>query len=143
METLELLEKLLAAYKGTLLLVSHDRSFLNNVVTSTMVFEDNGKIGEYPKGYDDWRIQRSEISVQKPEAQKPSEKKKATHKLSNKKREELKNLPKQIKQLEKKQENLHQTMSDPSFYQKTPAEIQKATAQAEVIPEELEKSFER
>jgi ATP-binding cassette subfamily F protein uup len=58
METLELLEERLLDYKGTIILVSHDRAFLNNVVTSTIVFEENGKIAEYPGGYDDWISQR-------------------------------------------------------------------------------------
>ncbi len=59
-ETLELLEALLVDYKGTLLLVSHDRTFLNNVVTSTLVFERDGRIVEYAGGYDDWLVQRPE-----------------------------------------------------------------------------------
>ena len=57
-ETLELLEELLVEYAGTLLLVSHDREFLNNVVTSTLVFEGDGRVGEYVGGYDDWLRQR-------------------------------------------------------------------------------------
>ncbi|MDF7798941.1 ATP-binding cassette domain-containing protein [Pontiellaceae bacterium B1224] len=142
-ETLELLEELLASYEGTLLLVSHDRSFLNNVVTSTMVFEGKGQIGEYPGGYDDWLEQRSQVERSKTGSQKPIEKKKATRKLSNKEREELKNLPKQIEQLEEEQEALHTAMADPTFYQKPPEEIQAATQRAEAIPHELEESFER
>ncbi|VGO14963.1 ABC transporter ATP-binding protein uup [Pontiella desulfatans] len=142
-ETLELLEELLANYEGTLLLVSHDRSFLNNVVTSTMVFEGNGKIGEYAGGYDDWLSQRSQVEKSQAESQKPSEKKKATRKLSNKEREELKNLPKRIEELEAELEELQQAMTDPAFYQKPKEEIAAATERAEAIPHELEKSFER
>ncbi|WP_136059641.1 ATP-binding cassette domain-containing protein [Pontiella sulfatireligans] len=142
-ETLELLEELLANYEGTLLLVSHDRSFLNNVVNSTMVFEGDGKIGEYAGGYDDWLTQRSNAEKPKAKSQQPAEKKKATRKLSNKEREELKNMPKRIEQLEEEQEALHTAMSDPGFYQKTKEEIAAANARAEAIPHELEKSFER
>jgi ATP-binding cassette subfamily F protein uup len=142
-ETLELLEELLAAYEGTLLLVSHDRSFLNNVVTSTLVFEGNGKIGEYPGGYDDWLSQRSETNGPKATAPQAAEKKVTTRKLTNKEREELKNLPKRIEQLEAELEDLHTAMTDPAFYQKTPEEIQAATARAEAIPDELEYCFER
>ena len=143
-ETLELLEELLASYEGTLLLVSHDRSFLNNVVTGTMIFEGNGTIGEYPGGYDDWLEQRQETSGTRQAENAPKqEKKKATRKLSNKEREELKHLPKRIEQLEEEQEALHQTMSDPAFYQKAKEEITVATERAEAIPHELEKSFER
>ncbi|MEI6891315.1 MAG: ATP-binding cassette domain-containing protein [Pontiella sp.] len=142
-ETLELLEELLASYEGTLLLVSHDRSFLNNVVTSTMVFEGEGQIGEYPGGYDDWLEQRASVEKSKLERQKPIEKKKATRKRSNKERAELDHLPKQIEQLEEEQEALHTAMADPTFYQKSPSDIQVATQRAAAIPLELEKSFER
>ncbi|MEN8255916.1 MAG: ATP-binding cassette domain-containing protein, partial [Verrucomicrobiota bacterium] len=141
-ETLELLEELLANYEGTLLLVSHDRSFLNNVVASTLVFE-NSSVNEYPGGYDDWLSQRSEARDQKPESQKPAEKRETTRKLSNREREELKNLPKLIEQLETEQETLHEAMSDPAFYQKTKDGIAAATARAEEIPKKLEAAFER
>ncbi len=142
-ETLELLEELLASYEGTLLLVSHDRSFLNNVVTGTLVFEGDGQIGEYAGGYDDWLSQRSNIEAAKAESRKPAEKKVSTRKLTNKEREELKNLPKRIEELEEELEQLQTAMTDPAFYQKPPEEIQAATARAEAIPQELEQSFER
>ncbi len=142
-ETLELLEELLAGYEGTLLLVSHDRSFLNNVVTSTMVFEGAGRIGEYAGGYDDWLSQRSQAEELKSAGPKPAEKKVSTRKLTNKEREELKNLPKRIEELEAELEELQTAMTDPAFYQKPPEEIQAATARAEAIPQELEQSFER
>jgi ATP-binding cassette subfamily F protein uup len=142
-ETLELLEELLAAYEGTLLLVSHDRSFLNNVVTSTMVFEGEGRIREYAGGYDDWLSQRSEVRVQESNTQKAPEKKVSTRKLTNKERAELKNLPKRIEELEAELDDLQQRMSDPEFYQRPKDEIQAATERAEAIPHELEKSFER
>ena len=143
METLDLLEELLANYEGTLLLVSHDRSFLNNVVTSTLVFEGEGRVNEYPGGYDDWLSQRSEVRDQKPESQKPAENRETTRKLSNKERAELKSLPRLIEQLETEQEELHDAMSDPAFYQKTKAEIAAATVRAEEIPKKLEDAFER
>jgi len=142
-ETLELLEELLANYEGTLLLVSHDRSFLNNVVTSTLVFESDGRIEEYAGGYDDWQQQRSNVEKSKVEGQKPAEKKKATRKLSNRERAELKNLPKRIEELDAELEALQQAMTDPAFYQKPKNEIQAATERAEAIPHELEESFER
>lgn len=142
-ETLELLEELLASYEGTLLLVSHDRAFLNNVVSSTMVFEGNGKIGEYAGGYDDWLSQRAQVENQNSASSKPAEKKVSTRKLTNKEREELRNLPKRIEELEAELEELQAAMTDPAFYQKPPEQIQTATARAEAIPQELEKSFER
>ncbi|MBN2164359.1 MAG: ATP-binding cassette domain-containing protein [Pontiellaceae bacterium] len=143
METLELLEEQLMNYDGTLLLVSHDRSFLNNVVTSTLVFEGNGRIGEYAGGYDDWLLQRSVAESQESTTAKPAEKKVATRKLSNKEREELKNLPKKIEELEAELEALQQAMAAPSFYQQDREKIAAATARAEAIPHELEKCFER
>ncbi len=144
METLDLLEDLLANYEGTLLLVSHDRSFLNNVVTSTLVFEGAGQINEYVGGYDDWLSQRQQDLGNRQQAKRAeSEKPKVGRKLSNKERDELKNLPKRIEQLETEQENLLQTMADPAFYQKEKDEIAAATARAEEIPKKLEAAFER
>ena len=143
-ETLELLEDLLASYSGTLLLVSHDRSFLNNVVTSTFVFEGNGQVDEYLGGYDDWLEQKARLQVEQKAAVKPAMvQSKPKRKLSNKERELLKKLPRQIEKLEAEQEALHVTMADPSFYQKGKEEITAATERAEAIPHELEKSFER
>jgi len=143
-ETLELLEELLASYEGTLLLVSHDRSFLNNVVTSTLVFEGNRCVNKYPGGYDDWLLQRQETSAAKPSTETPKPvKQKTARKLSNKEREELATLPKLIEKLEVEQEELHQAMSDPAFYQQTKGEIAIATARAEEIPKKLEEAFER
>src|SRR5207249_2985035 len=69
-DTLELLEDLLADYAGTLLLVSHDRTFLDNVVTSTLVFEDEGKVGEYVGGYEDWARYRRLVDAQQSSAPK-------------------------------------------------------------------------
>jgi ATP-binding cassette subfamily F protein uup len=143
-ETLELLEEVLANYEGTLLLVSHDRSFINHVVTSTLVFEGRGRIGEYAGGYDDWLMQRQEISGAGQEGTAPKQEKKvSTRKLSNKERDELKNLPRLIEQLENELEQLQQAMTDPAFYQKPKEEIAMATARAEEIPKKLEEAFER
>jgi ATP-binding cassette subfamily F protein uup len=143
-ETLELLEELLASYEGTLLLVSHDRSFLNNVVTSTLVFESEGRVNEYPGGYDDWLKQRPEaLGLRLEETLTRPQKRKTTRKLSNKERMELKNLPRLIEQLEAEQESLRNEMSDPAFYQKTKDEIAQANARAEEIPKKLEDAFER
>ena len=144
METLELLEELLMNYEGTLLLVSHDRSFLNNVVTGTLVFEGTGRIGEYAGGYDDWLSQRQEATGTRQEGESPTTaKQKSTRKLTNKERAELKNLPRRIEQLEAEQAELHETMADPAFYQQGKNEITATTARAEAIPHELEHCFER
>jgi ATP-binding cassette subfamily F protein uup len=144
-ETLELLEELLIGYKGTLLLVSHDRTFLNNVVTSTLVFEGGGSVKEYPGGYDDWLEQSRGHGAEGMEKKRPPAAKKQTtaRKLTNREREELENLPHLIEQLEAEQETLHTVMADPAFYQKPKQEIAEARARAEEIPKKLEKAFER
>src|SRR4030095_4239711 len=122
-DTLELLEDLLADYQGTLLLVSHDRTFLDNVVTSTLVFEGEGKVGEYAGGYEDWKLQRAAAALR--ELPKPSAPplvavaEKTNHKnrkLSYKERRELEALPQKIEALEVEQSELHRQMGDGDFY---------------------------
>lgn len=148
-ETLELLEEMLLQYQGTLLLVSHDREFLNNVVTSTLVFEGDGKIGEYIGGYDDWVSQRlgaiepapvpDKTTREKKETAKPAQRKK----LSNKEREELEKIPLRIEQLETEQKEIYQQIGQPQFYQQTSAEIARINQRLEVIKKELEIAFNR
>ncbi len=141
-ETLDLLEELLADYQGTVLLVSHDRAFLNNVVTSTIVFED-GRVSENAGGYDDWVSQRSEDREQKTDDGEQKAGKTRTRKLSNKERYELKELPRKIEQLEAELEELHTTLNDPGFYRRPPAEIKPVTERAEAVPHELEAAYDR
>ncbi len=118
-ETLELLEEILAEYRGTLLLVSHDRKFLDNVVTSTLVFEGNGKIQEFIGGYQDWLRQKSKME-EAPivKVSKPAVVKKPTNsqKLSFKEQEELKQLPKKIETLEADLLQQQTAIADPAFY---------------------------
>ncbi|MFU8838608.1 MAG: ATP-binding cassette domain-containing protein [Thiohalomonadaceae bacterium] len=129
-ETLDLLEELLLEYTGTLLLVSHDRAFINNVVTSSIVFEGNGVVKEYVGGYDDWLRQRDVAQEVKP-ADKPAvvskaaagkpEPKKA--RLSYKDQRELDTLPGQIENWEAELEALHAKMGEVDFYQQDKALI--------------------
>lgn len=148
-ETLELLEELLVEYSGTLLLVSHDRSFLNNVVTSTIALEGGGEIREYPGGYDDWlsqsRASKGSIVPTAPAAKKNPEPKKqpAPQKLSFKEQKELESLPEKIQILEAEQEKLFSIMGDPSFYKKNSEEISKIQMQLETVKVELSKLYER
>ncbi|MBT3967397.1 MAG: ATP-binding cassette domain-containing protein [Gammaproteobacteria bacterium] len=146
-ETLELLEELLLEYEGTLLLVSHDRAFVNNVVTSTLVFEGEGTINEYVGGYDDWVRQRKEeapkiaTSANKPpptSVQKPAQKK-----LSYKERLELEALPKKIEQMEAEQEQLHQKLADPSFYQSDADAVTTTTEQLKNLEQQLSECYAR
>ncbi|WP_223670906.1 ATP-binding cassette ATPase Uup [Kangiella shandongensis] len=149
-ETLELLEDMLAGYEGTMLLVSHDRDFINNVVTSTIVFEGEGKVKEYVGGYDDWLRQRpkqksgsstSGQAGQKSEAKAKPRKKSA--KLSYKHQRELEQLPAEIAQLEEQIEQLHKDMASPDFYQQSKEHIADVNAQLEQMEATLEQRFER
>ncbi|MCC7201043.1 MAG: ATP-binding cassette domain-containing protein [Nitrospirae bacterium] len=149
-ETLELLEELLVEYSGTLLLVSHDRAFLNNVVTSTMVLEGDGIIAEYPGGYDDWILQRRpSVNELQPAAKGHAEeqviKKERPRKLklSFKEEKELVSLPERIEQLESEREELFRLMSDAEYFKRTPAEMNKAKARFEIIEEELISAYRR
>ena len=148
-ETLELLEELLIDYQGTLLLISHDRSFLNSVVTRSIVFE-NGTIGEYAGGYDDWLLQRPEPVVEKtaPKAEKPAEKPKAEKpaakkKLSFKEQRELEQLPAKLETLEAAIAALQATMGTAAFYQQDSATITAKQAELAALEAELEQAFMR
>lgn len=122
-ETLEMLEERLVQFDGTVLMVSHDRAFLNNVVTSTLVFEPAG-IKEYVGGYDDWLRQRTPepaIAVPAAREEKPAKATSGTEKKrrrSYKEQKELTELPAKIEALEAAIAELHTTMGDPTFYQK-------------------------
>jgi len=146
-ETLELLEELLLEYEGTLLLVSHDRAFLNNVVTSTLVFEGEGKISEYVGGYDDWiRQRKSEAEPSAPAIGKPAattQKKRSQKKLSYKEKRELESLPKQIEALEAEQDALQQQLTDPAFYQQGGEAVSTATDRFKQIEQQLEQAYQR
>ena len=117
METLDLLEELLLNYQGTVLLVSHDRSFLNNVVTSSLIFASNGHVEEMIGGYDDWlKTQATTPVPTKKEKGKPLQQKERPRKISFKERKELEELPKIIDTLESEQAEIHQQMANPKIY---------------------------
>ena len=144
-ETLEMLEERLVDYKGTILTVSHDREFLNNIATSTIVFEQ-GNIKEYDGGYDDWIRQRPTVektSVEEPRKAKVAQTKPTssagTRKLKFKEQKELEELPDRIDQLESRIAEIHTAMSDPEFFQQDGTLI--AARQAEL--KELEQSLAR
>jgi len=143
-ETLELIESLLVEYSGTVLLVSHDREFLNEVVTSTLAFEGAGTVNEYPGGYDDWVAQRrSAPPAPEPTQVAPEKPVARSRKLGNKERKELQEIPGRITALEAELDELHRRMAGADFYKNAPADIQAATARAEAIPAELERLFAR
>lgn len=123
-ETLELLEEKLLDYNGTIMLVSHDREFLNNVVTSTIVFEGNGKLEEYVGGYDDWLKQKKSTTeylkqlIPKEQKHKKEKTQKEKNKLSFKEKQELESLPLTIENLEEEKRLLMNTLNSSEFYAK-------------------------
>jgi len=132
-ETLDLLEELLLDYPGTVLLVSHDRAFLNNVATSTLVFEKHG-LNEYIGGYDDWLRQRPKDVEEKDEKRRNREKpKKDKAKTGFKEERELSDLPAKIEALEAEQHKLFEKMAAPDFFRQG-----KKTAEAKTRMEEVE-----
>ncbi len=147
LETLELLEDLLVAYSGTVLLVSHDRAFLDNVVTSVLAFEGEGRIGEYVGGYDDWLRQRpsTEPAGEKPlvKPSRPKPRPDRPRKLTFKEGRELADLPARIEALEAERDALHQRMADPDFYRGDGETIAAAKDRLEALEGEIEASYAR
>jgi ATP-binding cassette subfamily F protein uup len=154
-ETLELLEELVSNYVGTLLLVSHDRAFLNNVVTSIISVDGSGEVKEYGGGYDDYQRARQAATSSPPvtstngpsktKQTSPSELSKSSpgKKLSFKEQKELENLPKMIESLEAQQAEMHLRMADPSFFKGSPQEIASMNTKLSTIQAELASLFAR
>ncbi|MDA0746209.1 MAG: ATP-binding cassette domain-containing protein [bacterium] len=144
-ETLDILEAMLVDFPGTVLLVSHDRAFLNNVVTSTIAFEGPHGTNEYVGGYDDWLRQRpasivEQTPIAKSKPQKPT--KERARKLSYKEQKELDTLPAHIETLETEQENIHQTLSNPASYQNG-TDIAALNTRLKTLETDLETAFAR
>ena len=147
-ETLELLEELLAEFTGTLLLVSHDRAFIDNVVTSMLAFEGDGAWGEYVGGYQDWLRQKRvrggprppAAAPQRPTAPKPGAAKK---RLSYKEQRELDAMPQTIDALEAEQRALQQRIADPAFYRQDKTAIAVGLAALDSINDKLATAYAR
>jgi len=145
-DTLELLEERLIGYGGTLLLISHDRSFLDNVVTSTLVFEGNASVREYVGGYTDWVRQRREdaasaaapTTTAAPARPRPRE-----QKLSYKHQRELELLPGRIEELEQRLEDLHGRMGEADYFRRDGDELAADKALLETLSTELETCYAR
>ena len=146
-ETLELLEELLLNYQGNVLLASHDRAFLNNLVTSVLVFEGNGQITEYIGGYDDWLKQRKKNETEIPsKPRKNSTKKpkpKGPKKLTFREKRELEDIPSLIESLEQEHAVFFGRMSDPSFYKNASSEIANTKERLESLEIALEIAYKR
>ncbi len=150
LETLELLEELLLEFAGTLLLVSHDRAFLDNVVTSCLVFEGGGRIREYVGGYSDWLRQRPAPKPVAAARSKPAAKPAARPappaapgKLSYREQRELEQLPARIEELERRQQEGHVLTADPAFYQQEPGVIARKMEELRALDAELEAAYAR
>jgi ATP-binding cassette subfamily F protein uup len=157
-ETLDLLEDLLVEFTGTLLLVSHDRAFLDEVVTSTLVFEGDGRIGDYVGGYSDWQAELKKVAARKPEARSgtaravdlpaatkansaaPAPAKKP---LNNKERAELEALPGRIEALEREQADLTAKLADSAFYKTAGARFAEVKARLETAERDHATAFAR
>jgi len=156
-DTLDLLEQLLQDYKGTVFLVSHDRSFLDNVVTSVIAYEGHGYWREYEGGYEDWKIQKARSTPQtiansvandksgknekaeKPGTFKSEVKKNAVQKLNSKERAELEKIPEQIELLEAQQARIGEELAKPELYKASAEQVPQLKHQLQMIEQEIEK----
>jgi ATP-binding cassette subfamily F protein uup len=159
-DTLELLEQLLQDYKGTVFLVSHDRAFLDNVVTSIIAYEGDGFWREYEGGYEDWKIQKkrseeyrsnqsgspepakskspaSELVKATSNKEAPKPQKSAAQKLNGKERAELETIPLQIDDLEKEQASISESLGDPEIYKNRPADVITLQENLKIIEDKL------
>jgi ATP-binding cassette subfamily F protein uup len=157
-ETLDLLEDLLVEFPGTVLIVSHDREFLDEVVTSSLVFEGDGRISDYVGGYTDWQHDKAKqaaaaaAKAPRPPAPANEAKKNSAagtagpgkgRKLSGKEQKELEGLPAKIEALEKEQTELTAKLSDPSFYKTEAAKFTEVKKRLDTIEREHAVAFSR
>jgi ATP-binding cassette subfamily F protein uup len=154
-DTLELLEEMVANYAGTLLLVSHDRAFLDNVVTSTLVFEGRGQVNEYVGGYSDWLRQRKAADAAPPKSAAPTSAPQASaphaaaralpkaRRVSYKDQQELAAMPEKISRLEAEQLQLQAAIADPTLFQVNSERGKAALQRLQSIAVELENAYAR
>jgi ATP-binding cassette subfamily F protein uup len=149
-DTLDLLEEMLMEYQGTVLLVSHDREFLNNIVTSTIVFEGDGRLAEYVGGYDDWLRQRSLSSPggtekakkkEKPGKSRPQQERLRT--LTFREKKEIAALPALIESMEAERAGLYETLADPDFYRQDGSRLPAVKARIAELDKEISTAYER
>jgi ATP-binding cassette subfamily F protein uup len=160
-ETLDLLEELVANYSGTLLLVSHDRAFIDNVVTSTLVFEGEGRLNEYVGGYSDWLRQRrvppgkskvpaapasvaaEPVTAARAATAVPTPAPVKPRKRSHKDQRELDAIPQIIARLESEQSDLAAAIGDPEWFRRSPEDATAAVRRLESVERELETVYAR
>ncbi|MDH4020659.1 MAG: ATP-binding cassette domain-containing protein [Xanthomonadales bacterium] len=155
-ETLELLEEILLTFDGTVLLVSHDRNFMDNVITSLIVLDGKGNVNEYVGGFSDWEARGGSLSEARAGSAKKAgktvaktsasdEKSSGTKKpkLSYKDQRELGNLPGKIEKLEKRLAQLEEQLSQPGFYQSDHEQVKRVTGELAEVQAQLEAAFAR
>jgi ATP-binding cassette subfamily F protein uup len=144
-ETMELLEEYLTKYTGTVLLVSHDRAFVNNVVTSTLVFEGAANVKEYVGGYDDWLRQRAAEAKPAKSSQDPPPIRtiRPKAKFGFRQQKELNMLTRTIQSLETEQENLYEAMGDSNLYKNDKSAIVSKKERLETVKQLLAESYIR
>jgi ATP-binding cassette subfamily F protein uup len=148
-DTLDLLEERLTEYPGTVMLISHDRAFLDNVVTSTIVFEGEGQVNEYIGGYEDWLRQTKPVGTEAKKRRKTDSAKndgqsaKAVNALTYGERLELGKLPAKLEKLEKQQSAFHAQMAEADFYQQDKTDIVRVQEQLAALDAEMEIVFAR
>ncbi len=151
-ETLELLEEILLTFDGTVLLVSHDRDFMDNVVTSLLVLEGDGVVSEHAGGYSDWQARGGQLrAAEQPAAAAKTAQPQAAAvagaapklKLSYKMQRELDSLPGMIETLERRQQELEATISRPDFYQGDHATVEQVLSELKTVQADMESTFER
>ena len=147
-ETLELLEEMLIEYAGTVLMVSHDRTFLNNVASSTLVFEGRGRVREYVGGYDDWLRQRPPDAGDSRPAAPPKKAKPRTapvrpRKLTFKEQRELEQMPDVIEKLEAERRTLFDSLSDPALYKSARNDVAGYKARLNELERDLKQAYAR
>jgi len=146
-DTLELLEEMLMEYEGTVLLVSHDRAFLDNIVTGTIVFEGDGRLEEYVGGYDDWLRQRRPPAPERTERHtkpgKPRQKQERQRILTFREKKELEALPALIESLEAEHDGLYETLANPDFYKQDANKIPAAKSRTGELEKKIAEAYER
>ena len=150
MDTLDLLEEMLVEYEGTVLIVSHDREFLNNVVTSTIVFEGNGDVKEYVGGYDDWLRQRNPALQEDKDQRDKTDgleklrtQRERQRTLSFREKKDLEEMPGRIESLETERDRLYASLADPAFYRQDRNNIPASKARIEELEKDITAAYER
>ena len=146
-DTLELLEEMLMDYEGTVLLVSHDRAFLNNIVTSTIAFEGDGRLEEYVGGYDDWLRQRRPAARTRtekaPKPERPRPRQERPRILTFKEKKELAGLPALIESLDAERDELYKMLADPEFYRQEGRRVAETNARIRELDNEITEAYAR